>query len=112
MQIRRVLTITVLTGSLVVGGASAAVAAERPAGEGRAARCARLAERVGQVPEIRARIGSRIDQMEQRVADATPAERQAKVAARLEPRIERLRGGDTRIADLAARAQQRCAGTT
>jgi hypothetical protein len=50
--------------------------------------------------------------MEQRVADATPAERQAKVAARLEPRIERLRGVDTRIADLAARAQQRCAGTT
>jgi len=111
MQMRRVVTITVLTGSLVVGGASAAVAAERPAGEGRAARCARLAERVGQVPDIRARIGSRIDQMEQRIADATPAARQA-VADRLEPRIERLRGVDTRIADLAGGAQERCAGTT
>ena len=105
---RRVLTATVLAGTLVVGSASAALAAERPSGERRADRCARLAERLEQVPAIRARIGSQITRIEERVAAVTPPSRRAAVEARVAPRLERLRGVDARIADLAARAEARC----
>lgn len=110
----RVLVIVGLCGAVGLGATAVAAADDggspRPAAT--SAVCARLAERVAEVPGIRTRIDDQLDRIESRLAAVAGAARRARLTAQVQPRIDALRALDQRLTALVARVDARCPGIT
>jgi hypothetical protein len=77
-----------------------------------AAKCARIEDRVAEIPGIQQRIHDRIDALEQAIADVVRPGRRARVAARLQPRIDKLEVLSRRLDAQVALAERLCGRVT
>lgn len=105
---------TVLIVGLVVVGLGIGIASA-DGGSGRLARtdsrdpaCALLQARAGEVPGIQARIEVHVDELEARITRKRDPWRRTQVAARLQPRIDRLHELAATLTAQAADAARRC----
>lgn len=121
MRLRLVAAVTLVVGLGVgLGGAAAAAgAAPPPAGSAPATadrtdagRCARLGDRIAEVPGIRARIRQGLGDIADRLAAVRPDAARARLRERLQPRIDALAALDARLAEQVARVEERCPGVT
>jgi hypothetical protein len=100
---------------LVLGlgaGVAAAADAPRPSTASGPAQCARLQERIAQVPGIQQRIRAQIDTLERRLDAVADPQRQARLAADLQPRIDKLEQLGRRLSAQVALAERICARWT
>ncbi|GMU78745.1 MAG: hypothetical protein AMXMBFR46_15390 [Acidimicrobiia bacterium] len=94
---------------LGIGIASADGGSGRPAlPEARDPACVLLQARAGEVPGIQARIEAHVDDLEARIAGTRDPGRRTRVAARLQPRIDRLHELAAALTARAADAARRC----
>lgn len=92
---------TIAIGTLVaVGGAAGAVTG--------APSCAELHERVAQVPLLRERIRTIVEDLEGEISEVRDPVRRNRRTLRFQPRIDALRGLDARLVGEVAAIGERC----
>jgi len=94
------------------GVAAAATTPSTTLSQPGAAKCAAIQDKIAQVPGIQQRIRTRVDALRRRIDGGGSPRRRARVAAILQPRIDRLEQLSRRLAAQVALADRICARVT
>lgn len=102
----------VLVSATVLVAAPAAGASTARAGSGAQARCAQIERRLAEAPALLRRITDRIDELQSQLDAVRDPRRRARLAAVVEPRIERLQRLSEQIDRQVAAAERLCGPRT